>query len=112
MTFSELLISAALITIFLAGFSSAAKPVIEANLAAERAMVEAKETSFVINSFRAACRTGSYDFGEWRRAVSVVEDTKDITISKLSTKDGSLVWRLTCIVFGRAISVYAEGGGE
>jgi len=112
MTFAEALVAAAILTLFIAGISAAAKPVAEAGVRAERALAEARETGFVIESFRKACRDRPENFDEWRRAASSVEGVSDIEIRPYGPGGTPRAWRLTCAVFGRAVEVYAEGAQQ
>ena len=74
MTFTELFAALALSALFLSGLASAALPALEADARAERLRERAFETGFVIDSFRAACLSGSAAFPEWKRAVAAVRD--------------------------------------
>ncbi len=113
MTFTELFAALALSALFLSGLASAALPALEADARAERLRERAFETGFVIDGFRAACRSGPSAFPEWKRAVQAVRGLGEITLrecpSPAAAKTGMGVWLLSVSVGGERVNVYAEG---
>ncbi len=112
MTFTELGAAVLILALFFAGLSSAAAPAARLYAGSCRSLREARELSFVIESFRAECRSGDADFAEWKRAVSVVDGVKGIEISALETGDGTGAWRLSCEAYGVPLEVLAAGACE
>lgn len=108
MTFTELTVAAALTVLFLSALASASRPLLESDARSERLLREARETEFVIRGFRNACAREGGDFTRWRQAVLLVDSLEDISVRSAELSSGLTLWKLTCTVFGRSLTVYEE----
>ncbi len=108
MTFTELTVAVALTVLFLCGLASASLPLAEADARSERLLREARETDFVIRGFRNACAREGGDFTGWTQAIALVDSLEGVSIRSAELPSGRTLWKLSCTVFGRPLTVYEE----
>lgn len=113
MTFTELFAALTVMALFLTGLSGVVRPAFETAARTERIYEAARETDFVIQSFRSACRSGASGITEWRQAVLVVNGLENISVAECSAPaaamSGKRVWKMTFSIEGHELTVYAEG---
>ena len=108
MTFSNLITSLIITSLFLFGFSQAFLP---AYTAWDRAATEyrsARTIHFIAESFRRECEKPDRNIANWKNYVAVAKELESYEITELRQGDSVRALRFIGIISGKEIEVIAE----